>query len=582
MSDTRANVEITATSNRLGAALRQAAGKFASWAGGIRAGMKRMGESAAGSALGNVAGNLASRGFDVITDQAKAVMGFEKNLTRLGIAGTLSKGQLDTLRSTARKLSSDVGIGADDILAGAQTYVDLTGDVKGATGSMELFARVAQASGSSVSDVAQASAAFKGIGIEMKDLEATFGGLITQGKAGAVSLKDFAGELASLAPRWAKFNESTTTQGIAQLGAAFQVARQGFGSASEAATGLQATMGALTQNAKKFEAAGVKIFDKNPKTGAKTLRTFEQIMKSIEGSKLVRDPTLMTKALGSKEAEQTVTMLLKARKEITATGTAYSDLVAAGMDAGAVQRDLDTYLESSSGKMEKAWERVKNTIAEALTPERIEAFANAMGELAEKVGPLMDFLGAAGDVLGGISGVGKSLVGFANGESNPWKDEELVAQMQKSANGYVLGGDNSDAAMKARLAKADESIAGAQGFRAARDNIMGGEVNERTTKDSIRRAVLEAYHGGTDTGTQGRNMAGSAYLNAAGVKPEEGKRIMTEAVGDAFKSAFSEIGGGKLVDALAALAAQGKPEVRIGDNQIAKSAKTATSAQRKP
>lgn len=579
MSDNVANVEITATSNRLGSALRSAAGKFQSWAGGIRAGMKRMGESAVGSTIGNVAGNLAGRGLDVITDQAKNVMNFERSLTRLGIAGNLNAGQLDELRTKARKFSTDFGIGADDILAGAQTYVDLTGDVAGAGRSMELFSKIAQASGSSVSDIAQASAAFKGIGIPIEDLEATFSGMITQGKAGAVSLKDFAGELASLAPRWAKFNESTTGAGISQLGAAFQIARQGFGSASEAATGLQALMGAIVQNAKKFEAAGVKIFDKNPKTGVKTLRTFEQIMASIEGSSLVKDPTKMTKALGSKEAEQTMTMLRKSREHIAGQASEYDKLVQSGLDAGAVQRDLDTYLESSSGKMEKAWERVKNTIAAALTPERIEAFANAMGELAEKVGPLMDFLGAAGDVLGGISGVGKKLVGFAGGETNPYKDDELGAYMTKNANGFSFSGDNSDAAKAARLKEADDSIARAEGFRSARDNIMGGEVNERTTKESIRRAVLEAYHGGTDATTQARNLAGSEYLNAAGVKPEEGKRIMAEAVGDAFKSAFADLGGGKLVEALASL---GKPEVRIGDNQVAKSTKTATAPRRRP
>lgn len=551
MADDRAQIEISASTRGLDAGLRQAAGKVSRWATGIKGAMKGIGVSAVGSSIGNIVGGLASRGTDFLADQAKSVMTFEESLTRLGIAGSLTADQMDNMRTTARRVGSEIGIGSQAIIEGAQTYVDLTGDIQGAAASMETFSRVSQASGASVSDVAQASAAFKGIGIDLKDMESTFSGLITQGKAGAVSLKDFAGELAGLAPRWAKFNEGTTTGGISQLGAAFQVARQGFGSASEAATGLQATMGALTQNAAKFQAAGVKIFDIDKKSGVKSLRTFEQILTGIENSKLVKDPTLMTKALGSKEAEQTVTMLLKARQSVDGTASAYDKLVAAGLDATSVQRDLATYQQSSSGKMAIAMETLKGSIAEAFTPERIEAFADILERV---VGGLSDAANWVGDIKDYLSG---------NDMENPFvakaadEDSSFLASM--GGSGAMLGERHlkGRGAVAVRAALAEQGSVGARdeiekesGFDYAKQQISGAGTNAKKT----RRAVMAAYIGGAGPGQgtateEGQRAAGKMYLDKQGVSKAQAEdtraqiyvemmaKKMTEAIRDGLAGA---------------------------------------------
>lgn len=556
----RATIEIGATTAQLATGLRRATGMVQAFARGTSSLMtKKFGGkgSLAGAgmgALGGFAAGAAMRGLDILADQGKAVMDFEKNLTRLGIAGGLSTQKLDEVRRAARGASSAFGIGADQILAGTQTYVDLTGDVDGATKSMETFARIAQASGASVSDVAEASAAFKGIGVPLEEMEARFGGLITQGKKGAVSLKDFAGELAGLAPRWAKFNESTTDSGIAQLGAAFQVARQGFGSASEAATGMSALMGALTQNAKKFEAAGVQIFDKNPKTGVKTLRTFEQIMSAIEKSRLIKDPTLMTKAMGSKEAEQTATMLLRARREVTATGNAYQDLVNAGADAGAVQRDLTTYLESSAGKMDKAWEMVKNKLAEVFTPERIDKFANALGKAvdmlakivgyAEKVGKFVD--NVVNDVENKATGDVDKMIEKARAKGPEEMKREADALLQTMAYHDQKGHKGGVAG---RYQDAFDERVREKAF-ALRDEA---EQQLRVKNDPWNQAKTQLEPLLMSDNPTHRQAAGNVVMQQFQV-----------AIVDAIKEGLAT------------------HEIRIGDNQIAKSKSKATSRRTRP
>jgi hypothetical protein len=558
MSDqARATIEIGATTAQLAAGLRRGSGMIQTFARAASSAMKRVGGIKMGGgsigagmlgAIGGFAAGAAGRGLDIMAEQGKAVMDFERNLTRLGIAGSLSQQKLGQVRDAARNASSAFGIGADEILAGTQTYVDLTGDVAGATRSMETFAKIAQASGASVSDTAEAAAAFRGIGVPLEEMEARFSGLITQGKAGAVSLKDFAGELAGLAPRWAKFKDSTSGEGIAQLGAAFQVARQGFGSASEAATGMAAMMGALTQNAKKFEAAGVKIFDKNPKTGVKTMRSFEQIMKAIEGSKLIKDPTLMTKAMGSKEALQTVDMLMRARREVTATGTAYGDLVNAGKDAGAVNRDLATYLESSAGKMDRAWELAKNKMAEVFTPARIESFANALGHAVDLLAKMVGYIEQAGKWVHS-----KTVEGEAEADV-----EKRVRVSKARGPEVMLATANKLLSEQSRL-----ELKGHAGGRAGRhqDAWVEKAREEGFKLRDEAEAMIRKANPWDDR------------VNKSVVDSEKMSKHTNQAL--AKEIAFA------LKDALVSTGALA-PEIRIGDNQVAKSKSKATERRNRP
>lgn len=371
------------------------------------------GKGLLGGAASLVGGGLGIQAAGGLVDMAGDLLAFEKSLTRFQITSGKSASSMAAFRSSVLDVSKATGVAQEEVLSGASTYVDLTGDVKGAESAMSSFARIAQASGATVSDVATATAALQqSMGLNPADIEKVFSGLISQGKMGSVSLKDFAGELSALAPKFAKFGGGTGNDAILNLGAALQAARQGFGSASEAATGLEALTGALSQNAKKFTAAGVKIFTVG-KDGKKSFRSFNSIIEDIGKSKLANDPTLLSKAFGSKEAMQAYDMLSRNKGLLEQMATA-------GQDAGAVQRDLDTYQQSAAGKIEAAWNGVKIALAEAFTPERIAKFAEALVWVAQK---LAEIIGLAQEVSSSVFDatekyITKSMVGSAGSSAD--------------------------------------------------------------------------------------------------------------------------------------------------------------------
>ncbi|MGE0551364.1 MAG: phage tail tape measure protein, partial [Kofleriaceae bacterium] len=334
MSENRANIEITATSNRLNSGLRAAATKMGRWEAEIMQTSKRSGSATAAAFAGNFAANLASRGLDIAADQARAALDFDRQLVDLQIATGKTRGEMSAIADAARAVSSAVGLSSAEVLAGAQRYVAITGDVDGATTAMSSFARIARAAGAPVEDVSKAAAALRdNLNLDPSQFEAAFGGLIAQGKAGSVEVKDLAAELASLAPQFAQFKGAGGLGSVGELGAAFQIAKKGFGDANTAATGLKSMMTALTQNADRFAKAGIRVYDKDPKTGVKTLRNFSEIWADINKSKLVNDPTALGKAFGREEATRTFRMFQQ-------YPALFEQLIAAGKEFGTVQQDL--------------------------------------------------------------------------------------------------------------------------------------------------------------------------------------------------------------------------------------------------
>lgn len=581
MGKASAQIEITASSSRLAAGLSAAYSKFQAFGSSVARGMGRAFKSinaklAPGdtmkNALGHAGGDLIGKGLGMITDAAGDVRDFERNLIRYQIASGGSAKATAELRSQIRSISTDTGVSSSEILAGASSYVALTGDTDGARDAMAAFARVSQASGASVSDVATATAALKqSMRIDGSQVEAAFSGLIVQGKKGAVEIKDFAGELATLSPQFAQFG-NTGLGGLREMGAAFQIIRQGAGSAGEAATQFQAMMGELVASHKQLAAIGVHVFQRNPKTGAKELRNFTAIAEDLAKNKALNDPAKLQAIFGRKESQAAV-------RTIRAQIDEMKNLTKAGEDTGAVQRDLSTFLESDAGRLDAAFNRIKVAIADAFTPERIAGFVNAVEGLVDKLGPLVDMVGAAGDVLGGIAGVGKSIRGWMSGNANnnPWKDTEFEDVMQM--------GDNAETADMLRAANGEtpEQRAGRKkglelraanraSYDRAVEDIMGGEVNDRTSKESIRRAYFAAAADPAAAGGLGLNRAGSRYLEAAGLtKAQAGAQIGKELAAELTKN------NAELVAAIKAIPGI---DVKVGDDSIAKSNTRATAPRR--
>jgi TP901 family phage tail tape measure protein len=331
--------------------------------------------------LGGVGGLAVMAG-----NEAAKTMRFEQAITRLRISSAGAITDLDGFRKSVFDVSNATGVAREDVLAGATAYVTLTGDAKTAAGSMGLFAKIAKGTGAEMGDVAAMLAALQqNLKIDPKDFEQAASIMIRGGKMGAIELKDMAELMASLAPRMAMFKGGTGVQGLADLGAALQLTRQGFGSAAEAATGLESLLGSIVQHAKKLEKAGVKVFD--VKDGVKTLRNLGDIVQAIGQSKLMRDPTALQDALGRKEASQALRMLLK-------VPGAMDEISASTLKAKDVSEDFFAYHNSTAGRLESLFNTIQNSIAQAFTPDRIASFGHALYAAVETAGELVDKLDA--------------------------------------------------------------------------------------------------------------------------------------------------------------------------------------------
>lgn len=474
MSSAVANIEIGATTTRLMRGLAAAGRAVRSFAAGAArglAGIKFSKKESLGefgkSALGNFAGGMLGRGVDVMADAARDTFNLERALVRFQITTNGTSASTNRLRQQVTEVSRATAIARGEVLAGSSQYVALTGDAAGAAQAMSSFARIAQASGASVGDVASATASFKtSMGLQAGDIEAAFSAMIVQGKEGAVEIKDLAGELASLAPAFAQFRDAQGLGGIRELGAAMQVVMKGAGSASEAATQLQSLMGALsdTEVIRKLKQVKINVFDKDPRTGLMTLRSASDIFEDLANNQKLADPRVVAAIFGRKEAQMAI-------RSIRSHIGLYGDLRESAKDTGAVQRDLNTLLHSDAGKIESAFNNAKIALANAFTPERIEKFASALGKVADLVSKIVDGI----ENLFDDAGISELYAGDIKGAA---------------AAKYMKGADRMSA--EEMRAKADEHARKAMQLEAARDSgQVGWDQSDQLEVEGRRRAAAK-------------------------------------------------------------------------------------------
>lgn len=609
MSKARAEIEITASDSRLASGLNSARSKWQTFASSIARSNHAMSSSfkmpkmvgAGATALGNFGGSMLTRGFDKVSEAATEVRDFERSLVRFQIVAKSTPEAMRDFRTQINGISEATAISREKILAGAQAYVDITGDVKGANAQLSMFARAAQASDSDIMDIARAGAAMQdAMKLPSGEVEAALSGLINQGKEGAVTMKDFAGEMPGLLSRFARFGV-LGKEGVLQIGGMFQVVRKGFPDAAEAATGLQAMMGGMIKHADRFHHAGVDVFDIG-KDGTKTLKPMSNIIEQIGKSKLAKDPQLLNKAFGRGEGEQAYQML-KGHVDML------RQMEEAGKDAGTVQRDLATFMTSDAGRIDGAFNKIKLTIAEVFTPDRILAFAHAMEDLATSIKPLVDFLGKAGDVLGGAYEAGKKGREAISGGYNPFNPgHELGREGGGRAEGLkavldplgLFGKSVGQRDREEKMWNAAQKLAPTAGNRSGISDPemhrLVGIAQERDAFDVARKQIEGAKGPVASTlqasiaslsdrgpGAQGTMTAGNRYLIGAGVQHDQAQEIYAKAMAEAMK----EVMQGSVAQELAAAIKEGfsgatPPTVKIGDNQVAKSVNNATAPRTRP
>lgn len=411
-----ARVEVTASTSKFDAGLRDARKKLRSFGGDVRGAFGKV-SGVAGKIAGGLGAGLGMAIPGGVADIVGDVLAAEKALTRFQIAGDRTPAQMEEFRASLSRVAGATGVARQELIDGAAAYVALTGDADGAAGSMEMFAKVANATGASVSDIAATAASMRdNMKIDPKDFEAAFSALHVQGKAGAVELRELAQVMSGVAPQFSKFDGGGGAAGLAELGATLQVLRKDFGTTSEAATGARALFGALVRGSAKLKKVGVEVF--NPDG---TKRNFTAIIDDILKADL--GEPMLQKILGSDEALRSIGALRTHRGLLT-------EITAASKDQGAIERDAATFRQSSAGRLAASMEQLKASVADVFTPERIQAFAGAIETVVSGVsrligglGSVVTKLGEAGKAIGGSSAFGSVVDTVSGGYFGRMRDE---------------------------------------------------------------------------------------------------------------------------------------------------------------
>lgn len=538
----KAEIQITAESRTLGAKLREARAQFAKFGGALKKEVFGKvlfdGPKASAHMVGQLGAQAVGKGVGFLEDQARGVLEFNEALTNFQIATRKTPEEAQEVGMAARQIAADVGLASEKVLAGEQAWVDLAGAENGTVASMRTLARAARAGNTEITDMATVMYSLSNaMHINPGEMENALGGLINQSKDGTVHFKNMAEEIIAVAPKFARFGV-TGRQGAVELGAMFQVVRSGFKDSAETATGLEGIFKGLIRNAPRFKAAGVNVFNVG-KDGVKHLKPIQEIFAQIEKSKLIKDPSKLIKAFGRGEGEAAFRLLVEQASK-------FNELVKSGLVDGTIQEDLATKTESAGGRIAIAMERVKNGVAEAMTPERIDKFVAALEDAPETIEGVAKSVGLLTDSMAALYNVGKTVRGWISGNTNqnPWvaSMSDPGSMFQSQVDAAVLAeGDESTPEARGRLTAARLRKANREAYDQTVDDIQGAAKADQT-----ERAVLAKYAPSTLPGGIGRNVAGEKYLENAGVTEAQTREVLAKAIRDAIGPVAA-----KVIEALA-------------------------------
>ena len=172
------------------------------------------------------------------------------------------------VRKNSQAVAGKYGFSESEVSEGTQTYINLTGDLKGALPLMDKLALLSRATGTNLSDAAQAAAdmsvQFEGLPDKGKRVADMLGIAAMQGKTGALELFQIAKQMPRIVSQ-AGFFAGDKSVAMGNLLAATQITRRygGAGSPAQAATVTQSVIAALEKGDKKFGKAGVETRDKS-------------------------------------------------------------------------------------------------------------------------------------------------------------------------------------------------------------------------------------------------------------------------------------------------------------------------------
>ncbi len=525
------------------AAEARAAGKIAD---SRRNAIGRGADSAAGSVLGFIKGGAIAAGgvsAALIGSAARESMKLGELAARISInaRGAGEKGvDPNVLRREFEATAiATPGQSATDIAEAVSKFVSLTGDLETARKGQSTFATVASATGANVGDVAEAAASLSSqfkINTPEK-MQEVLSALTYQGKGGAFELKDAAAQFQGLAASGASFGIEQSVNGVRTLGGLTQVARGGTQSAEEASTSVQGILTMLKTNGDLLKKEGVDVYSRDAngkatgtrnltdvlvdsisKVGGSNLDDKNSKLSSIFGKIGIKglNPligTFQSAYQGAKGSDnERLAIATKAvrdqmEKAINVTGT-YAD----------VQADAASAQQSSSATLSGAWEGLKASVSEQLTPSLV-ALVPKIADLAPSLGRAIEMVALFADGLFGLISFleEKGIIEKSEKGTKGGADEALKANEAERAKILSAGPvtpeeadrlaqlDEQDAIIKAKKEAAVKADQGEQSYYPLADMTEEEYAAKRLTlgdKDAQARAASRPGEAIEDTKAQ--------------------------------------------------------------------------------
>lgn len=213
----------------------------------------------------------------------------DRQMRRAAITGDAAEERIGTATAEVRKVALETAQPIDRVREGLDSLTASGMEFEDAMKSLPTVAKVAQATGAEVRDIATTtSAAVDNFKIASRDLEQTYDILAKGGKLGKFELKDMARYLPSILPA-AKAVGLAGNEGMSKLVAMLQTIRMGSGSAEEAAASAQNIFAKMEseETAKRFEKFGINLrkeMDKARKEGKDLVSVFTELSdKALKG-----------------------------------------------------------------------------------------------------------------------------------------------------------------------------------------------------------------------------------------------------------------------------------------------------------
>ncbi len=329
------------------------------------------------------------------------VIKFEDVLQRLtDQAGVTSPRAIDKIRKQMIALSRDTGLSRASIADAQKELVDLIGPTGLSAAKLDLLAEANLATGASMKDLAGLSFVL-GKALDLNTplkLKLGLSAIATAGQFGSISMAEMVPVMKQVAASMRALSGGGVG-GTAQLASALQLLiGKGFASAAEAGTALESVLSSIAKKEKVLAGAKIGINVREMKDGKKQFIGLIPLLEKFRAKGLTTFGDLIG-ILGRKEPAKALAALipqidaLRKLSALSAKQTAKNN---------SIETRAGNRRNSRVFKLKKSLNDVKESIAKAFTPERIEQFAALMEKVAVAVGFIADNLLLTAGVFGTI------------------------------------------------------------------------------------------------------------------------------------------------------------------------------------